>query len=136
MSQDSIGVVTTGRRKLQEWKTTQKRNLSRKSRGTLTVKWAGSRDKTFSLRSRENFFLDILFYRTAQSLLFHPRRSKLCQFSLPVKRGNREYARSVFFFREQQLRRALSLRRGTRQAIGLCIVLARDVGDGEMYGAR
>src|SRR6266571_6712077 len=62
MSQDSIGVVTTGRRKLQEWKTTQKQNLSRKSRGTLTVKWAGSRDKTFSPSGRgRTFFLTSLF---------------------------------------------------------------------------
>src|ERR1017187_10410542 len=58
MSQDSIGVVTTGRGKLQEWKTTQKQNLSRKSRGTLTVKWAGSRDKIFSSSGRgRTFFL-------------------------------------------------------------------------------
>jgi hypothetical protein len=36
-----------------------------KSRGTLTVKWAGSRDKhLLALRSRENFFLDIPFDRT------------------------------------------------------------------------
>src|SRR5450432_525345 len=62
MSQDSIGVVTTGRGKLQEWKTTQKRNLSRKSRGTLTVKWAGSRDKIFSPSGRgRTFFLTSLF---------------------------------------------------------------------------
>src|SRR5713226_155696 len=106
MSQDSIGAVTTGQGKLQEWKTTQKQNLSRKSRGTLTVKWAGSRDKIFSpsgrgrtffltslfieplaqierhsysevgwisrqnllaFRSRENFFLDIPFYRTSRA---------------------------------------------------------------------
>src|ERR1019366_5697343 len=61
MSQDSIGVVTTGRGKLQEWKTTQKQNLSRKSRGTLTVKWAGSRDKIFSPSGRERtFFLTSL----------------------------------------------------------------------------
>jgi hypothetical protein len=62
MSRDSIGVVTTGRRKLQEWKTTQKQNLSRKSRGTLTVKWAGSRDKIFSPSGRgRTFFLTSLF---------------------------------------------------------------------------
>src|ERR1039457_1744649 len=62
MSQDSIGVVTTGRGKLQEWKTTQKQNLSRKSRGTLTVKWAGSRDKIFSPSGRgRTFFLTSLF---------------------------------------------------------------------------
>jgi hypothetical protein len=62
MSQDSIGVVTTGRGKLQEWKTTQKQNLSRKSRGTLTVKWAGSRDKIFSPSGRGiTFFLTSLF---------------------------------------------------------------------------
>src|ERR1017187_8102047 len=62
MSQDSIGVVTTGRSKLQEWKTTQKQNLSRKSRGTLTVKWAGSRDKIFSPSGRgRTLFLTSLF---------------------------------------------------------------------------
>src|SRR5450755_2357354 len=62
MSQDSIGVVITGRSKLQEWKTTQKQNLSRKSRGTLTVKWAGSRDKIFSPSGRgRTFFLTSLF---------------------------------------------------------------------------
>src|ERR1035441_10073077 len=62
MSQDPIGVVTTGRGKLQEWKTTQKQNLSRKSRGTLTVKWAGSRDKIFSSSGRgRTFFLTSLF---------------------------------------------------------------------------
>jgi hypothetical protein len=62
MSHDSIGVVTTGRGTLQEWKTTQKQNLSRKSRGTLTVKWAGSRDKIFSPSGRgRTFFLTSLF---------------------------------------------------------------------------
>src|ERR1017187_2209113 len=63
MSQDSIGVVTTGRGKLQEWKTTQKQNLSRKSRGTRTVvKWARSRDKIFSPSGRGRaFFLTSLF---------------------------------------------------------------------------
>src|ERR1700747_24996 len=62
MSQHSIGVVTTGRSKLQEWKTTQKQNRSRKSRGTLTVKWAGSRDKIFSPSGRgRTFFLTSLF---------------------------------------------------------------------------
>src|SRR6267378_1693536 len=62
MSQDSIGVVTTGRGKLQEWKTTQKQNLPRKSRGTLTVKWTGSRDKIFSPSGRgRTFFLTSLF---------------------------------------------------------------------------
>src|SRR2546425_906708 len=97
MSQDSIGVVTTGQGKPQEWKTTQKHNLSRKSRGTLTVKWAGSRDKIFSpsgrgrtffltslfieqnllaLRSRENFFLDIPFYRT------HPMKKDVKEKSI------------------------------------------------------
>src|SRR5450631_4498267 len=41
---------------------TQKRNLSRKSRGTLTVKWAGSRDKIFSPSGRgRTFFLTSLF---------------------------------------------------------------------------
>src|ERR1700692_2654529 len=62
MPHDSIGVVTTGRGKLQEWKTTQKQNLSRKSRGTLTVKWAGSRDKICSPSGRgRTFFLTSLF---------------------------------------------------------------------------
>src|ERR1035438_6724555 len=62
MSQDSIGVVTTGRGKLQEWKTTQKQNLSRRSRGTLTVKWAGSREKILSPSGRgRTFFLTFLF---------------------------------------------------------------------------
>src|SRR5713101_2717111 len=61
MSQDSIGAVTTGQGKLQEWKTTQKQNLSRKSRGTLTVKWAGSRDKIFSPGRGRTFFLTSLF---------------------------------------------------------------------------
>src|ERR1035438_6468553 len=62
MSQDSIGVVTTGRGKPQEWKTTQKQNLSRRSRGTLTVKWAGSRDKILSPSGRgRTFFLTFLF---------------------------------------------------------------------------
>jgi hypothetical protein len=39
------------------WNTTQKQNLSRKSRGTLTVKWAGSRDKIFSPSGRGRTFL-------------------------------------------------------------------------------
>src|ERR1035438_3799215 len=79
MSQDSIGVVTTGRGKLQEWKTTQKQNLSRKSRGTLTVKWAGSRDKIFSPSGRgSTFFLTSLFIE-----LIDPR----FHTSPPRKRG-------------------------------------------------
>jgi hypothetical protein len=61
MTQDSIGVVATGRRKLQGWKTTQKQNLA-KSRGHSYsgVGWI-SRQNFLALRSRENFFLDILF---------------------------------------------------------------------------
>src|SRR5437870_13306683 len=38
------------------------KTLSRKSRGTLTVKWAGSRDKIFSPSGRgRTFFLTSLF---------------------------------------------------------------------------
>src|SRR5260370_20844934 len=69
MSQDSIGAVTTGQGKLQEWKTTQKQNLSRKSRGTLTVKWAGSRDKIFSPGRGRTFFLTSLFIELKDVLL-------------------------------------------------------------------
>src|SRR5947209_5435993 len=48
--------------KATEMETTQKQNLSRKSRGTLTVKWAGSRDKIFSPSGRgRTFFLTSLF---------------------------------------------------------------------------
>jgi hypothetical protein len=37
-------------------------NLSSKSRGTLTEKWAGSRDKIFSPSGRRrSFFLTVLF---------------------------------------------------------------------------
>src|SRR5260370_13332037 len=68
MSQDSIGAVTTGQGKLQEWKTTQKQNLSRKSRGTLTVKWAGSRDKIFSPGRGRTFFLTSLFIELIEAL--------------------------------------------------------------------
>ena len=81
MSQDSIGVVTTGRGKLQEWKTTQKQNLSRKSRGTLTVKWAGSRDKIFSVSGRgRTFFLTSLFIELIDWVVGVP----LCKQPSPV----------------------------------------------------
>src|SRR6266851_3491221 len=57
-----IPFYRAGRGKLQEWKTTQKQTLSRKSRGTLTVKWAGSRNKIFSPSGRgRTFFLTSLF---------------------------------------------------------------------------
>ena len=81
MSQDSIGVVTTGRGKLQEWKTTQKQNLSRKSRDTLTVKWAGSRDKIFSVSGRgRTFFLTSLFIELIDWVVGVP----LCKQPSPV----------------------------------------------------
>src|SRR5450755_1427579 len=86
MSQDSIGVVTTGRGKLREWKTTQKRNLSRKSRGTLTVvKWAGSRDKIFSPSGRgRTFFLTSLFIELIDpAALFF--KIKICGLVGPLK---------------------------------------------------
>src|ERR1035438_4178681 len=103
MSQDSIGVVTTGRGKLQEWKTTQKQNLSRKSRGTLTVvKWAGSRDKIFSPSGRgRTFFLTSLFIElidTRQSAFARPGhlRCSTIPAMQPIRvrnklRGHREF---------------------------------------------
>src|SRR5258708_3779313 len=43
-----------------------KTNLSSKSEGHAHRQWAGSRDKNLlAVRSRENFFLDIPFYRTS-----------------------------------------------------------------------
>src|SRR5450631_3131504 len=95
MSQDSIGVVTTGRGKLREWKTTQKQNLSRKSRGTLTVvKWAGSRDKIFSPSGRgRTFFLTSLFIELidqtrGQEALIEPNSGFLAiLFSVAVSRS-------------------------------------------------
>src|SRR5712664_2864061 len=42
-----------------------KANLPSKSEGHAHRQWAGSRDKNLlGVRSRENFFLDIPFYRT------------------------------------------------------------------------
>src|SRR5450631_2924618 len=90
MSQDSIGVVTTGRGKLQEWKTTQKRNLSRKSRGTLTVKWAGSRDKIFSPSGRGGaFFLTSLFIELIDWIPPVPRFNERGLFSTAIPLGVR-----------------------------------------------
>src|ERR1035438_5742396 len=101
MSQDSIGVVTTGRGKLQEWKTTQKQNLSRRSRGTLTVKWAGSRDKILSPSGRgRTFFLTFLFIepvrlpsfktRLAWSPLDHENHRNGRQLRSKTSRADRE----------------------------------------------
>jgi hypothetical protein len=66
---------------------TQKRNLSRKSRGTLTVKWAGSRDKIFSPSGRgRSFFLTSLFIeliegRPALSVVNEPVRFTTTDFT-------------------------------------------------------
>jgi hypothetical protein len=87
MSQDSIGVVTTERRKLQEWKTTQKQTLSRKSRGTLTVKWAGPRDKISPSGRGRTFFLTSLFIELIMAL-----RWALDCYALFYKRGCQEHS--------------------------------------------
>src|SRR6266581_5988490 len=114
MSQDSIGVVTTGRRKLQEWKTTQKQNLSRKSRGTLTVKWAGARDKIFSPSGRgRTFFLTSLFIELiddAFQFYWQVRIQTYCRGWCRIQNGFEYYARTFPTERKRTCRHLVEYR--------------------------
>jgi hypothetical protein len=66
---DSIGVVTTAKMNLAGMANKPEQNLSHKSRGTLTEKWAGSRDKIFSPSGRGGaFFLTSLFIELIDAL--------------------------------------------------------------------
>jgi hypothetical protein len=63
--QDSIGVVTTEKMKPTGRADKPEQNPSSEIGGGTYRQWAGSRDKNLlDLRSKENFFLDIPFYRT------------------------------------------------------------------------
>src|SRR5216683_7550675 len=55
-------------------------SLSSKSEGHVHRQWAGSRDKNLlGVRSRENFFLDIPFYRTHRGDSDRTRPSASCR---------------------------------------------------------
>ena len=65
MSQDSIGVVTTGHETYRNGRQLRSKTSPQIERHSYSeVGWI-SRQNLLALRSRENFFLDIPFYRTS-----------------------------------------------------------------------
>ena len=67
-SQDSIGVVTTGTMKATGMEdNSEAKPLAQIERHSYSEVGWSSRQNLLALRSRENFFLDIPFYRTHDS---------------------------------------------------------------------